>query len=83
MSRNVDVILKALESSNLMEISEDRKKIRRSPFYPLPQCDAEYKKAEEARTIHVKGFPSVDSTIDKLITFFDAYEPFDTIKVSS
>ncbi|KAK1134621.1 hypothetical protein K0M31_007403 [Melipona bicolor] len=82
MSRNVNVILKALESSELVEISEDKKKIRRSPKHPLPVYNAEYRKAEEARTIHVKGFPSVDSTIDKLLTFFDAYKPFDSITVS-
>lgn len=80
MSRNVNVILKALESSDLMEISEDKKKICRSPKYPLPVYNAEYRKAE-ARTIHAKGFPSVDSTIDKLLTFFDAYKPFDSITI--
>lgn len=37
MSRDVDVILKALETSDLIEISGDRKKIRRSPMYPLPR----------------------------------------------
>ncbi|KOX70522.1 Lupus La protein like protein B [Melipona quadrifasciata] len=75
MSQNVNVILKALESSDLMEISQDKKKIRR-PNHPLPVYNAEYRKAEEARTIHV------DSTIDKLLTFFDAYKPFDSITVN-
>ncbi|XP_050456536.1 la protein homolog [Cataglyphis hispanica] len=78
LSKNVDVILKALESSDLIEISEDRKKIRRSPNYPLPEYNEEYRKAQEARTVYVKGFP-LTSNIDKLKVFFEPYKPFETI----
>lgn len=79
LSKNIDVILKALESSNLIEISEDRKKIRRSPNYPLPEYNEEYRKAQEARTVYVKGFPVNDTNIDKLKNFFNPYKPFETI----
>ncbi|KAL6428512.1 hypothetical protein ACFW04_007867 [Cataglyphis niger] len=78
LSKNVDVILRALESSDLIEISEDRKKIRRSPNYPLPEYNEEYRKAQEARTVYVKGFP-LTSNIDKLKVFFEPYKPFETI----
>ncbi|XP_050456563.1 la protein homolog isoform X2 [Cataglyphis hispanica] len=77
-SRNVDVILKALENSNLIEISKDRKKIRRSPNYPLPEYNEECRKAQEARTIYVTGFP-LNSNIDKLKAFFESYQPFERI----
>ncbi|XP_003700046.1 la autoantigen-like [Megachile rotundata] len=79
MSTDTEVILKALESSELMEISEDRKKIRRSPKHPLPVYNEEYRKAQEARTIYLKGFPLNDTNIEKLKTFFSVYEPFENI----
>lgn len=81
LSKNVDVILKALEASDLMEISEDKKKIRRSPNSPLPQYNEEYRKAQEAKTIYIKGFPLTNINIDKLKVFFEPYKPFDTIIV--
>ncbi|KAF3426136.1 hypothetical protein E2986_01849 [Frieseomelitta varia] len=79
LSQDVDVILKALESSELMEISEDKKKIRRSPNHPLPVYDAEYRKAQEAKTVYAKGFPLRDTTIEKLTTFLSDYEPFENV----
>lgn len=79
MSTDTDVILKAIESSDMMEISEDRKKIRRSPKHPLPVYNEEYRKAQEARTIYLKGFPLNDMNIEKLKTFFSIYEPFENI----
>lgn len=83
MSQEPDVILKAIELSKLMEISEDKKKIRRSPKCPLPIYNEEYRKAQEARTAYVKGFPLQDTNIEKLKTFFSAYEPFENIVVST
>lgn len=82
LSKKVDVILKALEKSTLIEISEDRKKIRRSPNCPLPEYNEEYRKAQEARTVYVKGFPLTDTNIDKLKVFFEPHKPFETIIVS-
>ncbi|TGZ51179.1 La-like protein [Temnothorax longispinosus] len=79
LSKNVDVILKALETSDLIEISEDKKKIRRSLKHPLPEFNEGYRKAQEARTVYVKGFPLTDTTIDKLKAFFEPYKPFETI----
>ncbi|XP_011064336.1 PREDICTED: la protein homolog [Acromyrmex echinatior] len=79
LSKDVDVILKALETSDLMEISEDKKKIRRSPKHPLPEYNEGYRKAQEARTVYVKGFPFTNTTIDKLKVFFEPYKPFETI----
>jgi len=82
LSKDIDVILKALETSNLMEISEDKKKIRRSPQHPLPEYNEGYRKAQEARTVYVKGFPLNDTTIDKLKVFFEPYKPYETIVVN-
>ncbi|XP_078047320.1 la autoantigen-like [Augochlora pura] len=79
ISKDVNTILKALESSELIEISEDRKKIRRSPKHPLPVYDEEYRKAQEARTVYLKGFPLDDTNIFQLKTFFNAFEPYENI----
>lgn len=81
LSTNIDVILKALEDSDLIEISEDRKKIRRSPKHPLPEYNEEYRKTQEAKTIYVKGFPQTDMNIEKLKKFFAPHKPFETIVV--
>lgn len=82
MSQDINVILEAVKSSELMEISEDRKKIRRSPKHPLPVYNEEYRKAQEAKTVYLKGFPLQGTTIEKLKTFLSDYEPFDNIVVS-
>lgn len=82
MSKDVDVILKALEPSDLIEMSEDKKKIRRSPKHPLPVYNEEYRKAQEARTAYVKGFPLHDMNIEKLKNYFSAFDPFENIIVS-
>lgn len=82
MTKDVDVILKALEKGELIEVSEDKKKIRRSTNHPLPEYNEEYRKAQEARTAYVKGFPLQDINIEKLKTYFSAFEPFENIIVS-
>ena len=82
LSQDVDTIVKALESSELIEISEDKKKIRRSLNHPLPVYDEEYRKAQEARTVYAKGFPLQGMTIEKLKTFLAPFEPIENIYVS-
>lgn len=83
LSKDADTILKALETSTLVEVSEDKKKIRRSPERPLPIFNEEYRKMLEARTVYVKGFPLTDMNVDKFKIFFEPYKPFDTIIVST
>lgn len=79
MTTDSEVIVKALESSELIEVSEDKKKIRRSLKFPLPIYNEEYRKAQEAKTVYVKGFPLEDTNIQKLKTFFNQYEPYENI----
>lgn len=81
LSMDVKVILKALKNSDLIEISGDCKKIRRSLEKPLPTYDDIYKKAQEARTVYLKGFP-VDSTMETLKTFFESTDSIESIIVS-
>lgn len=79
MTTDHEVIVKALEPSELIEVSEDKKKIRRSPKFPLPVYNEEYRKAQEAKTVYLKGFPLQDTNIKKLKAFFDQYEPYENI----
>jgi len=58
--------------SDLMEVSECSKKIRRSPENPIPSYDDNYKRLEKNRTCYVKGFPETE-TLDSLQDFFDPY----------
>lgn len=80
ISSNASTILKSLEDSELMEISEDQTKIRRSPKFPLPEYNEEYKKAQEERTAYVKGFP-LTSDLDLVKNFLEPYQPFENIIV--
>lgn len=74
LSTDHDVLVTALSksTSGLMEVHEDRKKIRRSPNKPLPEENAEYMLNLKARTVYCKGFP-LDSKIDTIQPFLDQY----------
>ncbi|XP_051167894.1 la protein homolog [Leptopilina boulardi] len=79
LSKDSVTIVNALESSELIEVSEDKSKIRRSLDHPLPVYDEEYRKSQQERTIYAKGFPLEGITIDMLKDFFAPYEPIENI----
>ncbi|XP_011303753.1 la protein homolog [Fopius arisanus] len=82
LSQNVETILKAIEDSELMEISENRKQIRRSTDKPLPVYDEAYKQAQSERTVYCKGFPKEGKmTVQVLKDFFKDFEPNENIVV--
>lgn len=81
-TKDIPTILKTIENSDLIEISEDRKKIRRRPDKPLPIYDEEYRKSQTARTVYVKGFPLKDIGIQDFKDFFKDLEPVENIVVS-
>lgn len=80
ISDDTEVICKALKksTSGLVEVHEDMTKIRRSPEKPLPDNTKERKDDLLARSVYVKGFP-VESTLDRLMDFFEQYGKIDTI----
>ncbi|KAM3962730.1 la autoantigen-like [Aphomia sociella] len=80
LSKNADVIAKALNNSStgLLEVSEDNKKVRRSPEIPLPEMNEERRKELMARSIYAKGFPK-ESLLDDLLKFFKQYEEVENI----
>lgn len=79
LSEDKQVIVNAIEKSDegLIEVSEDRQKLRRHPERPLPEQNEETRKDIYSRTVYIKGFPPQDGTqMNDLIEFF---EPFDKV----
>jgi lupus La protein len=72
LSTDTKQIMAALKKSEtgLMEVSEEKEKIRRSPSNPLPENTEEAKKALEARTAYAKGYPKTNICMDDLLTFY-------------
>ncbi|XP_072180704.1 lupus La protein homolog [Diadema setosum] len=74
LTEDFSVIIAALEKSptGLMEISEDKLKIRRAPSKPLPEETANYWKSIRARSVYCKGF-AVDESLDTIQDFMDQF----------
>lgn len=82
LSTDPNVIVDALNKSDegLVEISENRERIRRHPERPLPEKNEETRKEIITRTAYVKGFP-IDIEMADYIEFFDNYEKVTNIVV--
>ncbi|XP_015244170.1 PREDICTED: lupus La protein [Cyprinodon variegatus] len=67
LTTETSVVVSALQKSKtgLLEISEDKTKIRRSPDKPLPELNDEYKDAVKHRSVYIKGFP-LETTLDEV-----------------
>jgi len=59
-----------MKSSDLVEINEADKKIRRAK--PLPENLSEFETSLKQNTVYVKGFPAT-MTLDELIAYFEKY----------
>ncbi|KAM6979204.1 lupus La protein isoform 1-T2 [Tautogolabrus adspersus] len=61
------VIVAALQKSKtgLLEISEDKTKVRRSLEKPVPEVNDEYKDALKHKSVYIKGFP-LETTLDEI-----------------
>lgn len=75
LTTDAEVVCAALDTSDegLVEISEDRLKIRRHPERPLPEQNEETRKECISRTAYVKGF-ALDAEMSDLIEFFDGHD---------
>ncbi|XP_039613521.1 lupus La protein [Polypterus senegalus] len=71
LTTDFNVIVDSLKKSTtgLVEVSEDKTKIRRSPDKPLPEINDQYKDDLKNRSVYVKGFPT-DITLDELKEWF-------------
>ncbi|XP_070569464.1 lupus La protein-like [Ptychodera flava] len=74
LSSDHDVIVTALQKSKsgLIEISEDKKKIRRSVSNPLPEDSDELRAEMKSKSVYCKGFPT-DANLDTIQEFFDKH----------
>ncbi|XP_062908274.1 lupus La protein [Mobula hypostoma] len=81
LTTDFTVIVEGLKKSKsgLLEISEDKSKIRRSPSKPLPELE-EYKNSIKARSVYVKGFPT-SATLDEIKDWFDESGPVENIQM--
>uniref|UniRef100_A0A182JWV6 Uncharacterized protein n=1 Tax=Anopheles christyi TaxID=43041 RepID=A0A182JWV6_9DIPT len=76
LSEDKKVIVDAIGKSDegLVEISEDREKLRRHPERPLPEMNEERRQEIYARTVYVKGFaPQHGTTMSELVEFLEPY----------
>ncbi|XP_063700564.1 la protein homolog [Culicoides brevitarsis] len=75
LSEDEKVIVDAIEKSDegLVQVSEDRTKLRRHPERPLPEQNEEHRKEVMSRTCYVKGFP-LDADMNTLIEFFRGFD---------
>ena len=75
LSTDSKVILSSLKKSEsgLMEIDEEKEKIRRCPSKPLPD-DEEILKEYTKRSVYVKGFEKEKTTLDDLLDYFNKYD---------
>lgn len=83
LTKDTTMIANALEKSSLIEISDDRAKIRRSPDQPLPVWNEERRKELMTRTLYLKGFPVQDTTLDKLLDFFAQHSTVENVQMRS
>ncbi|XP_038575828.1 lupus La protein homolog B-like, partial [Micropterus salmoides] len=67
LTEECSVIVAALQKSKtgLLELSEDKTKVRRSPEKPLPELNDEYKDAVKHKSVYIKGFP-LETTLDEI-----------------
>lgn len=75
ISKDAAEILASLKKSTtgLMEVDEEKSRIRRSPSVPLPENEAAAK--EQAKmTVYVKGFEKEKMTLDDLLDFFNKFD---------
>lgn len=72
LSTDFKEIIESLKksTSNLLEIDEEKKKIRRAK--PLPENLTEFETSLKLNTVYVKGFPTTLS-LDELIAYFETH----------
>ncbi|KAM8857215.1 lupus La protein [Synchiropus picturatus] len=82
LTTEIDVILSALGKSTtgLLEISEDKTKIRRCADKPLPEQNEEYKDALKHKSVYIKGFP-LDSSLDEIQEWLSGKGPIESIQM--
>lgn len=64
-------------------MSEDGKKIRRSPNQALPEMNEARRQELMHRSLYVKGFPTENIEVDTLLQYFRKYTKVEQLVVST
>jgi len=72
MSKEAEVIAGAVakSTSGLLEVHEDKSKIRRNPERKIPDWGSDWKDEVQNRTLYMKGFPAT-AVLDDIMVFVD------------
>jgi len=81
LSSDESTIVKAVKKckSKLLEVSEDSKKIRRSPSVPIEEMNDDKRKELMKRTLYMKGFDKEETKLAELLEFFPKYGSVDNV----
>ncbi|XP_037096372.1 lupus La protein [Syngnathus acus] len=82
LTSDANVIISALKKSpsGLLEVSEDKTKIRRCPEKPLPELNDEYKDAIKHKSVYMKGFP-LGTSLDEIQEWLNAKGNIENIQM--
>lgn len=72
LTEEESIVADAISHSTLLEVSDDRKKVRRKLDQPLPESTTERQQKLDELTVYAKGFP-ITTTIDELLEFFGKF----------
>ncbi|XP_060518051.1 la protein homolog [Cylas formicarius] len=80
LSKDPKVITEALEKSDqkLIEVSEDKTKLRRNPDKPVPDNNDEHRKKLQEKSAYAKGFPT-DETLNDILNFLEPFGPIESV----
>ncbi|KAL1490873.1 hypothetical protein ABEB36_011556 [Hypothenemus hampei] len=80
LSQDTKVIAEALEKSvdKLVEVNENKTKIRRNPNKPLYRNSLQRIKSQQNRSAYAKGF-LLDFQLNDIINFTDQYDLVDSV----
>ncbi|KAG9477297.1 hypothetical protein GDO78_002605 [Eleutherodactylus coqui] len=75
-------IIEALKKSKsgLLQIDEEKTKIRRSPDRPLPEVTEEYRNALKSKSVYIKGFQP-DTSLDEIKAWLDGKGAIENIQM--
>ena len=83
LTTDKDVIAGALlkSTAKLLEVSEDKSKLRRNPEKPLPELSDARKQEIISRSVYIKGFPKENTTLDVLLEFLKEFGKTDNVQM--
>ena len=83
LSTDKDIICGALlkSTAKLLEVSEDKSKLRRNPEKPLPELSDARRQEIIGRSVYIKGFPKEDTTLDTLLEFLKGFGKTENVQM--